>query len=144
MAENTNMKITANAWAEIVLEHWLQQIWKLNIGTYRHDLEESFDVNVMGNENAVSQIRFMFNYYGKFVDMGVGAGIKLEDVKENAIDRRVGEGNPRRPKRWYSPVFYAQVRRLAEILGEKYGNLGVLGIIENLDDNALRWNETNL
>ena len=49
---------------------------------------------------------FAFRYYGRFVDMGVGKGITLEDI---------GVGN-RVPKRWYSGVIYSEVKKLAKLM----------------------------
>lgn len=145
MAENTNLNITVDAWADIVIDNWLDRITKLNIGYY-FNLENEIEVSVMQNPGGLpSRVEFTFPYYGKFVDMGVGKGVKLEDVKSGGADYRAGEGgHRRRPKKWYSKTFYAEVQKLTRILAEKYGKLGALTIVENIDDNALRWTPTIL
>jgi hypothetical protein len=44
------------------------------------DLNRSFKFNMIaGSRGNMDQIEFAFNYYGKFLDMGVGKGTKLED-----------------------------------------------------------------
>ena len=63
--------------------------------------------------------------------MGVGKGVTLE-MAGSVVSRR-------RPKPWYSKQFFAQVKKLSEILAAKYARKGVITIIENVDDNALRW-----
>ena len=139
MADNTNLNITVDAWADIVIENWLDRIAKLKIGYY-FQLENELAVAVQSNPGGLpTKVEFSFPYYGKFVDMGVGKGVKLEDVKSGAKDYRAGEGgHRRRPKKWYSKVFYSEVQKLTRILAEKYGRLGALAIVENVDDNALK------
>ena len=74
--------------------------------------------SISGGE--VGSIRHEFNYYGKFVDMGVGRGQKIEDVKGNR-DMVALMGSGRRPKKWFSKSYYAEVMQLEEILAKKYG-----------------------
>lgn len=131
MAENTDINLTLQAWADIVIQIWLDKVEKLRMN-YSYQLSDSFVNHVVSHANGnVAKIEFAFNYYGKFVDMGVGKGVTLEDV-----------GNPnttRKPKPWYSRTFYAEVKKLTEILAQKYARKGVLTVIENIDDNALKW-----
>ncbi len=143
MAENTNLNITIDAWADIVIDNWLDKITKLNIG-YHFDLERELAVSIRQNPGGLpSVVEFSFPFYGKMVDMGVGKGVKLEDVRSGAKDYSSGEGgHRRRPKKWYSKTFYSEVQKLTAILAEKYGKMGALAIVENIDDNALRQTPT--
>lgn len=147
MAENTNILLTVQAWADILEDIWLDKIDKLDI-RYSNMLEYSFIHEVMTNASGdPSRVEFAFNYYGKFVDMGVGKGVKLSDVKELSTERRLegrGTGNRRHPKKWYGRTFYAEIKRLTELLAQKYARKGSITIIENLEDNALRWKEINI
>ena len=94
MAENTDIKLTVEAWAEIVMERWLDKIDRLGIG-YSMQLADSFQMEVISNAGGdVARIEFAFKYYGKFVDMGVGKYTKLDQVKELKTDRRM-EGKQR-------------------------------------------------
>jgi hypothetical protein len=110
-------------------------------------LEESFRHEVISNAGNPAQVSFGFLFYGRFVDMGVGRGTSLEDVKENAISRAL-EGknafNARKPKPWYGKTFHAERIRLAEILAQKYARKAALTIVENMDDNALSWKSVPL
>jgi hypothetical protein len=145
MAENTNLNLTIDAWADIVIENWLDRLTKLNIG-YQFNLERELTVSIRQTPGGLpSVVEFSFPYYGKMVDMGVGKGVKLEDVRSGAKDYGSGEGgHRRRPKKWHSKVFYSEVQKLTAILAEKYGKMGALSIVENIDDNALKWTPTTI
>ena len=72
----------------------------------------------------VSSVTLNFNYYGRFVDMGVGRGHKIESVKSNAdIYSLVGGG--RRPKKWLGKTLYGEVAALRDIMSTHYGEEGV-------------------
>lgn len=134
MTDNTDIRLTVDAWSEIVISNWLDRIEKLGV-QYSFQLEESLLYELIGNSGGLPErIEFSFNYYGKFVDMGVGRGVKLDQVKFQRMD-----GGRRRPKTWYSKVMYGQMQRLREIMQQKYARIGTLVIYENIDDNALRW-----
>lgn len=128
MAENTNIGLTAEAWADIVIQRWERKIIAQHI-TETRELLNSFSHQIMvdaaGNPNL---IQFAFKYYGKFVDMGVGNGVKVG----------FGGKSNRKAKPWYSKTFAAQVHKLGQILADKYGRKATLVIIENIDDNALK------
>ena len=110
MAENTNLSLTLEAWAQIVIEKWKLKIAALDIGR-TGDLVRSFHHQVIADANgSPEKIIFAFNYYGKFVDMGVGSGVTL-----GATERF-----NRKPKVWHSKILYAQIARLKEIMVEKY------------------------
>jgi hypothetical protein len=129
MDENLNISVTVTAWADIVLDRWLQKIDSMKISN-TYELANSFIQQVITDSGGDPQrIEFAFKYYGKFVDMGVGKGITLEDIGKRETKRR--------PKKWYSGVFYAEVTKLAQLLAEKYGKIAAVTIVENLDDNSL-------
>ena len=67
-------------------------------------------VQVAANELG-GQIHFLTR--GRFVDMGAGRKRKIEQV--NSRQRR----KTRRPKKWYSPVFYGRLNDLEGALGIK-------------------------
>jgi hypothetical protein len=130
MAENTNIKLTVEAWAKIVIERWEQKIEMLKIG-HSGKLADSFYQNVITQADGnPEKIEFAFEYYGKFVDMGVGRGVPLGKVES--------ENNYRKRKPWYSPIFFGQVKELAKILAEKYAYHAQLGIVTNVE----RFNKT--
>ncbi len=124
---NTNLNLTLEAWADIVLDNWLDNISKLRIG-YHFELEQTlaYEIQGAGSERLPTAVQFSFPLYGKFVDMGVCRGVKLEDVKSG--------DNQRNPKKWYSKTFYSESLKLGVILAEKYGRLGTIAIIEHICD----------
>jgi hypothetical protein len=131
--ENLNLNITVQAWADIVITIWLNKIDQMNIH-YSYQLADSFVNHVISHANGdVQKIEFAFNYYGKFVDMGVGKGVSLEDVQSGNTSRK--------PKPWYSKVFYSEVQKLASLMAQKYARKATLAIVENIDDNAAKWTE---
>jgi hypothetical protein len=123
MAENTNIGLTVEAWAEIVIERWEQKIERLKIGS-TGQLVRSFHQHVQTHSNGAPElITFTFEYYGKFVDMGVGRGVSVEQV----------EFSGRRAKQWYSKVFFSQLEKLKDILAEKYARKAQFSIITGID-----------
>lgn len=127
MSENQDLKLTAEAWAEIVVERWEEKIMRLRI--YRSgDLARSFTHHVIANANGNPElIQFAFAYYGKFVDMGVGNGVKYGDT---------GSGN-RKAKAWYSKTFFAEIEKLKIIMAEKYGLKAQMTIIDTIQETTL-------
>lgn len=115
---------TIEAWAEITIKNWHDNLRKEGIGS-TGQLFNSFATHVVAaSDGNIALVEFTFKYYGKFVDMGVGKGIKLSEVGEVRKSRReLGKrrGNLRSPKKWYSKELYVQVTRLKEILAQKYG-----------------------
>jgi len=139
MSNNTVLNETYKAWADIVLERWMKKMILLKIGRtdqlYNSLVYELF-TEAGGN---VAKIAFAFHYYGKFVDMGVGNGVSVGEVSLLSSERRFRgseRGNRRRPKKWYSTVFYTEAGKLRFLLAEKYAIKGALMIIENIDDRS--------
>lgn len=122
MADNTNLALTVEAWAAIVVERWERKIQQLKI-YHSGKLVNSFVhfVNTQAGGN-IDKIVFAFEYYGKFVDMGVGRGVKLGEV----------EASNRTAKPWYSKNFWSQFLKIKEILVEKYQIKGQLTIINSI------------
>jgi hypothetical protein len=128
MAENTNITLTAEAWANIVIERWEQKLVRLNVH-HSGKLADSFARHVITQAaGSLEKIEFAFEYYGKFVDMGVGNGVHIDDVQESY----------RKRKPWYSPVFFSQVRKLGELLREKYAYKAQLAILTNIENGKER------
>lgn len=123
MADQTNMNLTVEAWAEIVIDKWETMIARLKIG-HSGNLLNSFAHHVATQANGdPERIEFVFEYYGKFIDMGVGRGVPISEV----------QFSDRKRKPWYSKTFFSQVKKLGEILSEKYAAKAQATIIENLD-----------
>ncbi len=124
---NTNLTLTLEAFADIVIDNWLDNITKLRIG-HTFNLQNSLSYEILhGADRLPSAIVFSLPLYGKFVDMGVSKGVRLEDVKSSE--------NQRRPRKWYSKTFYSQSLKLSNILARKYGRIGTLAIVEQIEGN---------
>lgn len=118
-------------WARYTAERLQRSIKKRGIG-HSGDLSYSilYRLSAIANGDISSAIH-EFNYYGKFVDMGVGRGQKIENVKSNGdIIRMAGEG--RRPKKWFSKTYYAEVAELRNLLLIKYGETAAQNIKETI------------
>lgn len=123
MADQTNIGLTVEAWASIVVERWETQIARLNIG-HSGNLINSFAHHIITqSQGNPERIEFAFEYYGKFVDMGVGRGVSIGEV----------EFSDRRKKPWYSKTFFSQVKKLGEILSVKYSEKAKAIIVENIE-----------
>ncbi|MDD4375098.1 MAG: hypothetical protein PHG67_14395, partial [Bacteroidales bacterium] len=70
MAENLNLKLTVEAWADIVIREWEKKIEALNIGLSMQ-LIDSFTNHVYTQADGdPSRIQFAFEWYGKMVEYG--------------------------------------------------------------------------
>lgn len=116
------MEEEVKQWADYVIERWEHQVIRLGISASGQLLKsfESFVITQSGGD--VSRIEFIFEYYGKFVDMGVGRGVTFEEVAYSN----------RKPKPWYNKVFFSQVMKLGELLSEKYANQAKIEIVNNI------------
>ena len=132
-------KEIADKWAFYTIKIWKEKLWKFKI--QGKGLRSSFKSKVSADpDGAVIAIEFGFKYTGRFIDMGVGKGVRIGDVRENKTSRYLqGKmlGNRRMPKKWYSKTFYAEVSTLREIMAREYAHKGVLQITENFNDNSI-------
>ena len=139
--ERIDLNATVSAWADIVVMNWREKIKQMGI-FHSWTLYDSFDLypikiltNASGNPSSVI---FGFLVYGRFIDMGVGRGVKIADVKMLQVERkhfnRHLQKNRRFPRKWFSSEFYRQRKQLERILEEKYGLKAQSVLVENLDD----------
>lgn len=100
----------AERWADIVIERWIRNINAMGIGS-SGELLKSLQAHVTNDaEGNPAKITFAFLYYGVFVDMGVGRGVKFGQES----------GNGKR-KPWYSNVFMKEVSTLGRLMADRYG-----------------------
>jgi hypothetical protein len=132
MADNIDIKLTVEAWADIVLKEWFKMIERLNIG-YSQQLVDSFMAKVLTDASGdPHKVMFAFEWYGRMVDYGVGKHVNLEDR-----DSMIAAGlTKRRPKPWLSDTFYKQLEVLRHLLEEKHARRIEFLVVRNLDDNA--------
>ncbi len=132
MAENLNLKLTVEAWADIVIREWQKKIETMNIGVSSQLIESFMHTVYTQADGDPYKVQFAFNYYGKFVDMGVGRGVPLDER-----DTLMAAGlTSRKPKPWYTEVFGRQLAVLRHILEEKHARKTEMFVVRNFDDNA--------
>lgn len=120
MSDQPNKKITAEAWADIVIEKWQKEIDRLKIKK-TGDLYNSFERVVTSNGGDMLSIELKYLFYGWFVHMGVGRGQKAGDVSENNDNAKLLGSRARKPKQWIYKTLGKQSVALAEIMAQKYG-----------------------
>ncbi len=106
------------SWARYTANDLMKSIRKRGIG-YSNALYNSIRHKLITGVTGDFKVQHTYNYYGKFVDMGVGRGQRISDVKGNA-DLRGIVGGGRRPKKWLSKTYYGEVSTLTSIL-QKHG-----------------------
>ena len=127
MVENSKINETVEAWADILIDKWEQKVYQLGIND-TYSLIESFKHEVFSLSGGdVFKIEFAFNYYGKFVDMGVGKGTDVGSVGSTS----------RTAKQWYGRTFFSELKKLSEILSEKFAHKGSLMVVEAINGSKL-------
>ena len=86
-------------------ENLRERIWKLDV-MHTHSLYSTLEA-----KDVQDTIRLLYDYYGMFVDMGVGKHVPLN---------KVGQLN-RKQKKWYSKTIYREVARLADYVAKQTG-----------------------
>jgi hypothetical protein len=123
------LNMDAHKFADYVIEKWLAKVRDFGIGS-TNDLARSFVNEVRTNANGdVDLIKFTFLYYGCMVDMGVGRGITLADA---------GLRGKRKPKPWFTPVLYAEIKRLGELLCKDVAMKFNDSVLDALDSNNIK------
>lgn len=94
------------------------------------DLDDSFRTSVTGKTGSLR-----FNFYGRFVDMGVGKGVTLAELQSGrqVTDDRKGLTSRRRAKVWFSKQYVYERRRLTELMTQRMQELAV-AVATNLPD----------
>lgn len=108
----TNKLETANAWLNITVER-LESNIRANGNVDSNVLVSSLEGSVKAANGDPSLIELTYQFYGKFLDLGVGKGRKMGSATATAL---MGS------QAWYGKEINYQVGRLAEILRDKYGD----------------------
>lgn len=125
-------------WADIAIKEFHRSMVKA--GVKRSHLWRSLTYNIKYDNGFPVEVSIGFLYHGRFVDMGVGRGVRISDVKNNAeLWRAATIGKKRkdaaalrgrRPKKWYAKTAYIQFQILSDILLSKY-RISTSRIVEN-------------
>jgi len=132
MNSNTNISLTVEAWADIVIKEWIKKVEALNIGNTGLLVNSFVNTIYTAANGDPGRIVFAFEYYGRFVDYGVGRYVRLDDR-----DGMIAAGlTRRRPKQFFSDTFYKQLEILRHLLEEKYLKKLDSLVVRNYNDNA--------
>lgn len=125
-------------WARITLLRLAKKIKQYKV-SYSDALLNSLTYDIIsatGGDKA--KIVFLYNFYGMFVDMGVGRGVsntgKIEHRNERRLESNKHLGRYRKPKKWYSPTMFAEVITLADLLMENFGTNMQYAISEKIEN----------
>lgn len=128
----SSLNLTLEAWADIVIRQWRDKINHLNIG-HTGALFQSLAFHIIQNSGGnPEKIDFMFKIYGRFVDMGVGKEFYIGNPGDVGYNRD-GSLPRRKPKKWYSPVMYGEIKALRDLLAKKYGMWSTGMLVEKIN-----------
>lgn len=99
---------------DVLVDRWRKNIKKHKIG-HEGDLDDSFKKRASASAGVIKG-RANFEYYGRFVDLGVGKGVKLSEAGGRlALTSNRPGARRRRPKKWFSETWAYERQRLAEV-----------------------------
>jgi hypothetical protein len=107
MEINKNTIEVLKAWSEISKKRLQRNLYTLDANETK-DLLNSIDFHVVDRE-----ITLQYNYYGMYVDMGVGKGVPLAKARSG--------GSTRKPKLWYTKTIWREVAILGDIIAKDFG-----------------------
>lgn len=115
-----------DGWAQMMITIFVEKAIELNIRE-SGEFMESFMYDVQTNaQGDVTKIVHTYLYYGRFVDMGVGRGTKLDDR----------EGSERRKKEWYQKNYYRSVKKMTEELSLVFNQQIHEIIVDTISDSS--------
>lgn len=132
----------AQDWTRFLIDKLKANINKRRIGK-THALIRSFQREFKYSGGSISEISIKFLFYGRFVDMGVGSGLKAYERrmnKQNKSGSRVGANvsyNKRTPKRWLNKTTTAQTYKLIELLEEHLATTSIESIRQVIQSNVI-------
>ncbi|WP_299576689.1 hypothetical protein [uncultured Sunxiuqinia sp.] len=113
-----DINATISAWADIVIKIWHEKMVELKVYDTGELYNSLLNELVKNAGNDIDRIEFSFKLYGIFVDMGAG---------------KYGPGRlSQRNTNWFSRIFFGQVRKLKEILTERYSSVVTETVINSL------------
>lgn len=131
MSDSIDLRPELEGWADNMLMLFDRKIRELDI--HQGQLLNSLAAHIVWHSGGdVNKIRFAFNYYGRFVDAGVGRGVLLADRDALVL----GGKTNRRKKPWFTSVFYREIPGLRRLIEIRLGNTLPLIITRNIEDNA--------
>lgn len=130
MIPQTGSELTVNEatvmWAEKVIDIWTDRLMKLRVNNaYTHAASFAHHVYTSSGGN-ISKIMFVYEYFLRFTDMGVGRGVTMES--------RAYIDTSRKQKMWFTKTFWLEVKKLASILADRYGVQASIIITDSVNE----------
>lgn len=139
MSSNKKTKFdieTVEAWADITQKIWLQHQKALGFseedGHLMDATSRNYELTQSGGDRY--NIKFINYLYGIFVDMGVGREFSRGGSGNISNDKGYDYQVKREPKEWFARNYYAQTKRLKEIVIDRYTHLAVSKFIDSFSD----------
>lgn len=125
-----------NEWMRRSIEYFQNAMDRSGVKSQAKVLYNSLLATAIKNSDGDLKVAIIrFNYYGRYVDMGVGKGVPIGGQKEKTdfLKYRNEKGQlhkyKRKPKKWYSRTLAGRVKTLSELLAEQFG-IEVIHILE--------------
>jgi hypothetical protein len=94
-------------------------------------LDRSFQTRVLSLSQDTFQSQMDFLLRGRFVDMGVGRGRKIESRQTNR--ELLSPTKARKPKKWFSRAYYGRLNDLQGVLGYQLIEASIRSVKDNLE-----------
>lgn len=135
--EALNLRGDIDKWARFTIERWRGKQRDLAIGVSGH-LSRSMRYALQMSGRDVTGVSFSFPMYGRFVDMGVGRGLRSHERSTNVMNRNAAKSvgaqvlySVRKPKRWFNKPKMARIYALKEMLAGRVA----AGVSTQVSDN---------
>jgi len=137
--QNLNIDETIKAWAEITIKEWVKKAAFHKVHRESPISSARFIHHIVSSANgSAERINFMFDYYLKFVNWGVGNSVTISDRDVMILPGKT----KRRPKPWYDDVFYKQLKILSHLMTEKYSRK-VTVLVKTTLEESIKFNFTS-
>lgn len=115
---------TVKEWADLVIYEFEEKVRQYKIIDRR--FTNSFESHVYWHSGGnLHKVEFLYDYYGKFVDMGVGRGVSLVTRDTQTA---------RKPKPWFSNVFYRRLGQLRGLISSRTAQNIQFFIAQSIED----------
>lgn len=124
---NTTQRELVAEWASMTIEYLQKALDKNNVSKARMNLFDSFLQEMVASGDEVTELVLKFNFYIRYLDMGVGNGVPIgsQRMKADFLKNRNHRGQLHRYARRKIPVYNKpvthRVKTLSTLLANNYG-----------------------
>lgn len=114
----------ASDWAKYTVHHLYDALNEYDINI-SGPLFRSIERELVRNGGHIERVLIKFFQYGRFLDIGVGRGVSIGAAGTSAFSAARNDNGSlkkyrRKPKKWFSKSYYADVQRFKEIFAKKF------------------------